>query len=107
MKNKQISFCLAGGILLTGAVLALSAEAFKLPPETVKLKPGRGAPLANGQCLACHSADYITTQPPLSRAAWTATVVKMKEKYGATFPTNHIPALVEYLTQNYGVPASQ
>src|SRR5215468_2448141 len=56
---------------------------FPLPPETSKLKSGSGSELVSAQCLLCHSADYISTQPKLSRAAWKVTVLKMQQKYGA------------------------
>jgi sulfite dehydrogenase (cytochrome) subunit B len=103
MKTKRFSLCLTGSLLFAGALMALAAERFQLPPETTKLKQAPGAELATAQCLLCHSADYISTQPRLSRAGWNAAVVKMKEKYGAPIPTNTIPALVDYLTKNYGV----
>jgi sulfite dehydrogenase len=82
--------------------LAVLAETFQLPPETAKLKSAPGAELVTAQCLLCHSADYISTQPRLSRAAWTAAVLKMKDKYGAPIATNGIPKLVDYLVKNYG-----
>lgn len=85
--------------LMTG----LAADApFTLPRETVKLKPGPGAELVAAQCLVCHSADYISTQPNLTRAQWQGAVVKMQQKYGAPIATNNIGPIVDYLTGNYG-----
>src|SRR4051794_24696124 len=77
---------------------------FTLPPETTKLKPGPGSELVTSQCLLCHSADYISTQPRLTRTVWKAEVTKMQQKYGAPISTNsvNVDALVEYLTKNYG-----
>src|SRR3954453_5576750 len=92
---------------LTGAALVLAADKYELPPETAKLKPGPGAEQANVQCLLCHSADYISTQPRLSRAAWNAAVFKMKDKYGAPINTNTVPQLVDYLTKAYGPDPSR
>jgi mono/diheme cytochrome c family protein len=89
-------------LAVTGAALLLAAEKYELPAETAKLKPGPGAELAIAQCLLCHSADYISTQPPLSRTAWAAAVMKMRDKYGAPINTNTIPEVVDYLTRNYG-----
>ena len=77
-----------------------------LPPETSKLKPGSGSELVAAQCLLCHSADYVSTQPKLSRAAWKATVLKMQQKYGAPIPTNTVDTLVEYLLKNYGMESA-
>ncbi|EEF57856.1 hypothetical protein [Pedosphaera parvula] len=88
------------------AALCFIADAaetkFTLPPETAKLKPGPGSELVTSQCLLCHSADYISTQPRLTRTVWTAEVNKMKQKYGAPISTNNVDQLVDYLTVNYG-----
>ena len=84
------------------AFALVAAENFKLPPDTAKLKPGPGAALVTAQCLLCHSADYISTQPRLARTAWRASVQKMKDKYGAPIPTDKLDALAEYLVKNYG-----
>ena len=70
------SIMLACGILL----LKAAEMRFPLPPETSKLKPGSRSDLATAQCLLCHSADYVSTPPKLSRAAWKATVLKMQQK---------------------------
>ena len=96
-----------GGLLLGLACLLTATrggaeEAWKLPPEKVVLKPGPGRELVLGQCVACHSADYITTQPPLDRAAWAASIEKMRSKYGAAVPTNAAPAIADYLAAQYG-----
>ena len=81
---------------------APAADAWKLPPEKMDLKPGKGRESVIGQCSLCHSVDYLTTQPPLTKAGWTASVDKMRSKYGAPVPTNAIPVLVEYLVGQYG-----
>lgn len=89
-------------------VLALAARAgetmITLPAETAAFKPGRGAELAQANCLICHSADYISMQPPMPRAFWEGTLKKMKEKFGAPTPDETLVALAEYLTATYGVP---
>ena len=84
--------------------LAAEPDDWKLPPETVELRAGKGRELVAGQCVVCHSVDYVTTQPPLARAAWAATVEKMRAKYGAPVSTNAVPPLVEYLVVAYGKP---
>jgi mono/diheme cytochrome c family protein len=89
--------CLTTAVLLCAADLKLT-----LPPETVRLNPAPGAELATAQCLLCHSADYISTQPRLTRAAWKASVEKMRQKYGAPIPADKIEPLVDYLVKNYG-----
>jgi len=94
-------------LAVTGTFLLPGAEKYELPPEKTRLKPGVGAELVNIQCLLCHSADYISTQPRLSRAAWNAAVFKMKDKYGAPINTNTVAQLVDYLTKSYGAEVSR
>ena len=79
-----------------------AAREWKLPSERVSLKPGSGQAVVTGQCAVCHSLDYLTTQPPLTRTAWQTSVDKMRTRYGAPITTNLAPAVVGYLVQNYG-----
>ena len=67
-------------------------------------KPGPGVGPVQANCLTCHSSAYISTQPVLSKAQWNAEVVKMKNVYGAPIADDQIPAIVDYLTTNYGKP---
>lgn len=89
---------------VSAVFIALGADPWKLPAETARLEPGPGAPLVVANCALCHSMDYISTQPRLTRAQWQATVVKMQQKYGAPMATNSIAPLVEYLANTYGGP---
>ena len=73
-----------------------------LPPERAAFKNGPGVELAIAQCVLCHSADYISTQPPLPRATWKTTVQKMREKYGAPLPEDKVEPMVDYLVKTYG-----
>ena len=70
-----------------------SDDAWQLPAETA----AAGAGLLQTHCQLCHSADYISTQPPLTKAQWTAIVEKMRGKFGAVIATNQVPVLVETL----------
>jgi len=99
---RRIQIIIAGAAV---SVLCFSADEkkdWKLPPETAKLKAGEGVELVTGQCMICHSVDYISTQPPMNRAGWTAAVTKMKEKYGAPIPAEDIEKAVSYLVKTYG-----
>lgn len=89
-------------ILLAALTSVAQAAPITLPPDTLGFKTGAGAELATGQCLVCHSAHYVTTQPVLPRAFWKASVEKMQKKYGAPIPDDQIAPLVEYLVQTYG-----
>jgi mono/diheme cytochrome c family protein len=95
------------GVTCVNVVSAvLAADAWKLPPETVKYQPGPGMELAVANCALCHSADYISTQPRLSSVAWKTTVEKMRLKYGAPIATNNVEAIAKYLATAYGTEAT-
>ena len=93
-------------VLSLFTLIALIARAgdrnWKLPTETTKLERGPGVEIATAQCLLCHSADYISIQPPMNRATWAATVTKMKDKYGAPILPDSTNTLVNYLVKTYG-----
>lgn len=74
----------------------------ELPVETGIYRPGEGMELAQAFCLTCHSVEYCETQPPSGEKYWSATVKKMKEKFGAPLPDEVIAPLTRYLTAAYG-----
>ena len=82
---------------------SVQATKIELPPEASRLKDAPGVERANAQCMTCHSADYVITQPrgkPL--AFWKAEVEKMKKVYGAPIPDDQIDPIAQYLTREYG-----
>ncbi len=92
-------------LILAATVAARAGEtSIVLPGETATFKTGRGVELAQANCVMCHSAEYISTQPPMPRKFWEAEVKKMKEKFGAPAPEEAMAALADYLTATYGVP---
>lgn len=77
---------------------------YQLPKETVQLKPGPNLAAAQNNCTACHSADYIKTQPQgpkFKKDFWHAEVTKMIKVYGAPIDDADIPKIVDYLSQTY------
>jgi sulfite dehydrogenase len=100
MRYKSYMVTLA---ILVGGLVQAAALDIKLPPETAAFKQDAGAEIANGQCLTCHSVEYVVIQPPMQRAFWKAEVQKMQQKYGAQIPEEQVEAVVDYLTKNYGV----
>src|SRR2546427_60600 len=84
-------------------MLGASALEIQLPPETGVFKQDAGAEIANGQCLVCHSVEYVSTQPAMPRSFWKVSVQKMQQKYGAAIPEPQVEPLVDYLTRNYGM----
>ena len=101
---KKLILVLGGFV---GTMLSAVALEIHFPPETGAFKQAVGAELANGQCLVCHSVEYVTTQPKMPRPFWKASVVKMQQKYGAAIPDSQVEALADYLATNYGVSTNQ
>src|SRR5437867_11806263 len=90
-------------VVFMGALFLAAAVEIQLPPETAAFKQDNGAEIANGQCLICHSVEYVTMQPPMPRAFWKGSVQKMQQKYGAPIPEAQVEPVLDYLTKNYGV----
>ena len=103
------------GIAGASLVVVLSGTAagqrtITLPGETVVYRPSElpGYQLVQRNCALCHSAQYVTTQPPTSsRSYWEATVRKMKKPFGAVFPDEDIAPMVDYLVKTYGAERPQ
>jgi cytochrome c5 len=68
-----------------------------LPENDEPFPPGIGADIAGSQCLICHSAGMVLTQPPLKKDEWRAEIMKMRSAYGAPIPDDQVVALSEYL----------
>ena len=74
------------------------------PDGAAAFKPGPNLEVVQGNCGACHSADYIVTQPrgpAFKKAFWEAEVAKMINVYGAPIDPSEAQKIVEYLVQVY------
>ena len=69
----------------------------ELPTGDESFPPGIGADIASSQCLICHSAAMVLTQPPLKKDEWRAEIMKMRSAYGALIPDDQVDGLSEYL----------
>jgi len=96
----------ACGILVAPLALNATPVKIELPAETSAFKPGPGSEIANGQCLICHSVEYVTTQPLMPASFWTAEAKKMRDKFDASLPEEQIGLLVAYLAKNSGAGAN-
>jgi mono/diheme cytochrome c family protein len=67
------------------------------PASDESFPPGAGADIAASQCLICHSAGMVLTQPPLTKGEWRAEIMKMRSAYGAPIPEDQVDGLSEYL----------
>jgi mono/diheme cytochrome c family protein len=76
--------------------------AYSPPPDTAKLLDGPDLAQAQRHCLACHSADYVTTQPRgMPEAFWASEVAKMRTAYGAVMTDEDAAAVSKYLSATY------
>ena len=82
----------AGGVTLTSVSVAL-------PTSDREFPAGPHADAINGNCLSCHSAGMVMTQPQLSRAEWQGEVTKMVKVYKAPVSPEDAAAVVDYLAQ--------
>ena len=77
---------------------------YALPDETAAFKPGANVDVVTNNCTACHSADYVQTQPrgpKFAKDFWQAEVTKMIKVYGAPIDDADVGKIVDYLTANY------
>jgi hypothetical protein len=96
-----IGMSLAGSGLIDARARPVS---YKLPDETAALKPGANLEVVQNNCTACHSVDYIKTQPQgpkFKKDFWQAEVTKMIKVYGAPVEDADVGKIVDYLAQNY------
>lgn len=104
MKRKS-SLC---ALALGGALLPLLAQAkmpialksvdVTLPQSKRALPKGPGLETVQNNCLICHSAGMILTQPRMPKAAWQAEVAKMRNVYKAPVDEKDVASIIDYLT---------
>jgi mono/diheme cytochrome c family protein len=88
------------GLIAAGA----APVSYTLPDETAAFKPGANVEAVKNNCTACHSSDYVQTQPrgpKFTRDFWQAEVTKMIKVYGAPIDDADAGKIVDYLTANY------
>ncbi|GAC1622497.1 MAG: sulfite:cytochrome C oxidoreductase subunit B [Bradyrhizobium sp.] len=93
----------AGSDFGCGAAIAAPVS-YTLPDETAAFKPGPNLDVVQNNCTACHSADYINTQPrgpKFKKDFWQAEVTKMIKVYGAPIDDGDVGKIVDYLAATY------
>lgn len=106
--KRSIRLVTAGLIALGSGAGLIAAHAkpvkYELPPETGTLKPGPNQDVAVNNCTACHSVDYIQSQPrgpKFKKDFWQAEVTKMIKVYGAPIDDADASKIVDYLATTY------
>jgi mono/diheme cytochrome c family protein len=99
-------------VLICGAAAAtLLGAAALAQPVTIDLPFGEvpaeladpGAQVVVGNCSACHSLDYVTTQPRGKGAAfWRDSVTKMINVYQAPIAPEEAEAVARVLAERFG-----
>jgi sulfite dehydrogenase (cytochrome) subunit B len=102
----RIAFLAVTAALGLAVVTVVSAKpvTYTLPEETAAFKPGPNLEVVQGNCGACHSSDYVLTQPKgakFGKDFWQAEVTKMINVYGAPIEPGDVPKIVDYLTATY------
>jgi cytochrome c5 len=92
------------GALGLALASVVAAQAYRLPEEKpVVLPRGSGVELVEAHCGACHSLDYITTQPRgKGETFWADNVAKMIDTHGAEIAEGDAKAIVAYLGKSFG-----
>lgn len=85
-------------------VLSLEPVTFAMPEETAPPElADAGAELVVSTCSACHSLEYITTQPRgLGEKFWHDSVKKMVEVYGAPVEPADADTIANILADRFG-----
>jgi mono/diheme cytochrome c family protein len=101
---RAVAAVTAGLYAAAFAYAAAKPLGYHLPDERpVSLPPGDGAELTQNTCSACHSLDYIQTQPRgLGPQVWRAEVAKMVTSYGAAIEPGDADKITAYLAKTFG-----
>jgi cytochrome c551/c552 len=104
MRNVSI-LSLAFALAVTAALSHAAPNEITLPADTSVLRPSSlpGYPLAQQKCGICHSANYVSYQPPgMTLDQWTSEMTKMQHSYGAPINEEEIQLIGAYLAVEYG-----
>jgi mono/diheme cytochrome c family protein len=96
-----VALAIAGSGL---AAVSAKPISYKLPDETAAYKPGPNLEVVQNNCTACHSADYVKSQPQgpkFKKDFWQAEVIKMIKVYGAPIDDADVGKIVDYLAATY------
>lgn len=87
---------------VSGRGFTLTSASIELPIDDAAYPDGPRVDVVNTNCTSCHSASMATTQPALSAEKWKATVLKMRDVYGAPVADDDIDAIVAFLSSMPG-----
>src|ERR1700759_1399458 len=79
----QVADTAGGAGSVSGGGVTLHSVNVDLPDSDRMFPGGDAAEVMKNNCLACHSAGMVLTQPQLPRATWQGIVDKMRKVYKA------------------------
>lgn len=91
-------------LLLNAEAAGAKPISYQLPDETAAFEAGANVDVIRNNCTACHSADYIKTQPrgpSFNKEFWKAEVLKMIKVFGAPIDDADVPTIIDYLSEHY------
>ncbi|MDB5882669.1 MAG: sorB [Ramlibacter sp.] len=97
--------CAAAMTLTLAPAVSAAVKTIQLPADVAVLKPSPlpGYAKAQGNCVGCHSAEYMLYQPSsAARPYWDAMVKRMKAVFKAPIADEDMPEIVDYLVKTYG-----
>ncbi|TXN70478.1 cytochrome c [Methylobacterium sp. WL6] len=102
------ALALATTLSLASAGASAAPRNYELPEPTAQLRAPKdpahraGFEAAQGNCMACHSVDYVAMQPPGKGATfWETEVTKMRKVYHAPVDEADGRAIAAYLAATY------
>jgi mono/diheme cytochrome c family protein len=107
MSHMKTTFRVAVSIVAFGTMPMISVAkpiSYQLPEETAAVGPGPNQDAVLGNCTACHSSDYIKTQPQgaaFKKDFWQAEVTKMIKVHGAPIDDADVGKIVDYLAATH------
>lgn len=91
-----------GPTAVSASGVTLESENVTLPASDRVFPGGEDATAINANCLTCHSAGMVMTQPNFTEAVWKAEVEKMRAAFKAPVDEDAVPAIVAYLAKTKG-----
>lgn len=108
MKLLVLAAALATSSAVAAAPALAAPKSYDLPEPTATLRAPKdpahrgGFDAAQGNCLSCHSVDYVAMQPPgKGKAFWDSEVTKMIKVYHAPITEADAEAIGAYLAAAY------
>jgi hypothetical protein len=91
-------------LALGKAAATIKTVVARLDRVTATFKLGPNLEVVQNNCTACHSVDYVQTQPrspKFKEDFWRTEVTKMIKVYGVPIDEADVGKIVDYLAQTY------